>query len=252
MDEKQLIEKIESLKTIKPRKEWVVFAKSELFEEERVIAEQKIGFKELLHGLKFMFSHKYAFSTIAVVLILTGTFGFALKTVPGDTLFAVKKALEQSQAVFLPQSDKLEFDLAQANKRLEDLTKIAGNKDSRKLAPAIDEYQASVSEVAKNLATETDKTKLKEIVSKVKELEIREKEIKSLGVELGENADKDITLIGLITNEINKLEADNISSEQRSLLIIAQAKLEKGEIADALDIILELNNPESVLNPGSN
>lgn len=252
MEEKQLIEKIKSLKAIKPRQEWVIFAKSEIFKEERVIAEQRIGLKELWLGFRFMFSHKYAFSVVAVILILAGTFGFALKTVPGDALFAVRKALEQGQAVFVPQSDKVKFDLAQANKRLEDLTKIAGNKDSRKLAPAIDEYQASVSEVAKNLATETDKAKLKEIVSGVKDLESKEKAIKSLGIELGENTDKDINLIGLITNEISKLEVKNITSEQRSLLIIAQSKLEKGEIADALDIILELNNPQSILNPESN
>lgn len=248
MDEKQLITKIQALRDIKPNKDWVVLTKSRILEKEQpVLSRNAISrlrdVMNIWNDINFVFNHKYAFAGLISLFAVVGTFGFALKSTPGDALFAVKKALEESQGVFISDLERQKFDLEKANKRLEDLSKIAISKDSRKLAPAIDEYKATVSEVAKNIAKEKDSAKIKELVAEVRKLENREEEIKSLGVEFGENVDKDIVLVSLIAREIEKLELeDNLTIDQQTLLAGIKDDCEKGDFVGALEKILEIKN----------
>lgn len=250
MDEKQLIEKIQVLRDIKPNKDWAILAKNRILEQNFSSYEKKISFvrvrkiMDIWNDMNFIFNHKYAFASLIVFFAIIGTFGFALKSTPGDALFALRKALEESQGVFVSDLEKQKFDLEQANRRLEDLVKIAMNKDSRKLAPAIDEYKATVSEVTKNLASQEDSEKIKELVAEVRKLENKEEEIKSLGVELGENVDKDIALVSLITREISKLEIQSLSIKQQALLAGVREDCERGNFVSALENILLINNSD--------
>lgn len=240
MDEKQLIEKIQTLRQIKPKDDWACLVKNRILTQDiSETASQKTG---IWREIDFIFNHKYAFASLIALFAVIGTFGFALKSTPGDALFVLKKAMEQSQGVFISQPEKQKFELVQANKRLEDLIKIAAGNDSRKLAPAINEYKATVSEVAKNLANEKDNDKIKELVAEVKKLENKEDEIKSLGVELGENPDKDIVLVQLITKEVMNLEAGKLTAEQKEILAEIKLDCEKGNFTEALEKILVINN----------
>lgn len=245
MDEKQLIEKLQTLKQIKPKSDWAILAKNRILSEDIFISNRVKGVG-IWKEINFIFNHKYAFATLIAMFAIMGTFGFALKSTPGDTLFALKKAMEESQGVFVSESEKQKFELEQANKRLEDLVKIASNKDSRKLAPAIDEYKATVSEVAKNLAGEKDNEKIKELVAEVKKLENKEKEITSLGVELGENPDKDIVLVQLIAKQVMNLEAEKLNEEQKEILSEIKSDCEEGKFVEALEKILVINANKNI------
>ena len=248
MDEKQLIEKLQTLRDIKPNRNWAVLTKNRILTEEMESTEKRTvlgGLRNVMNiwnDLNFVFNHKYAFAGLISLFAVVGTFGFALKSTPGDTLFALKKAMEESQGVFISDLERQKFDLDQANRRLEDLAKIAVSKDSRKLAPAIDEYKATVSEVTKNLVKQQDSDKIKELVAEVRKLENKEEEIKSLGVEFGENVDKDIMLVSLITREIEKLELKSLTIDQQALLEGIKDNCGKGDFIGALEKILEMNS----------
>jgi len=149
MDEKTLIGKIEILGQIKPRKSWVILTKKRILGEERTLPGLFLDGFRVFQGL--FFQYRLALASLILILVLGGTFAFAQKSLPGEPLFVIKKITEKSRAVFVAENEKPKVQLELANKRLEDLAKIAQTNDVRKLAPAIDEFQANVSEAAKNL-----------------------------------------------------------------------------------------------------
>jgi len=148
--EKQLIGKLQELRQIKPSEDWVVFTKNRIFASETE-TRVSVGFsfidflRELQRGERFVFRHKPAFAFALAMVILIGVFGFAQNSVPGDTLFSIKKITEKSQAVFVSEKDLAKYDLGMAGKRLDDLFKIAEENEVKNLAPAINEYKESVS-----------------------------------------------------------------------------------------------------------
>jgi len=235
MTEEKLIRKIKELRQIKPSQDWVFFTKERILGEKETV----IG-PSFIEVMRFIFSHKTAFATLTVFLVLVGVFGFAQKSVPGDTLFVIKKTFEKSQAVFVSEAEKPEYNLEQAKKRLEDLFKIAESNNTKKLAPAINEYQASISKIAESLAEEKDKEKLKKIVLEVQKLEEREERIKSLAVEMGRNIDLDYVLVRTIINHIKDLETRTLTEEQQELLVEIKEEVEKENFEEALIKSLEI------------
>lgn len=242
MTEKELIAKIQELRQIKPRNDWVVLVKKELFKDERSLAPFE-GAKLLLF---FIFQHKPAFAFITTLLVLIGVFGFAQNSVPGDFLFSLKKISEQSQTVFISEKEQSKHNLETVNKRLDDLTKIAQANQSQKLGPAITEYQQTVSKAAESLSKADPKKgsrDLKEIVAEVKKIEEKTNIIKSLGIEgIGENKEWDNALAQIVEREIKGLEETTLTEEQQEALIKIQSDYEAGDYSQALEKILLLTN----------
>lgn len=243
MIEKDLIAKIKELRQIKPRQDWVVLTKQKILSEKPEFVRDRvsIGFEEILAGIKFIFSHKLAFATLTAVFVLIGTFGFAQNSVPGDLLYSVKKITEQTQRTFIPEK---EFNIKIVNNRLDDLIKIAQSNSTKNLAPAINEYQASVSEVARKIAkdeTKNNPDEIKKIVKDVKSIEKRTAEIKSLGVQIDENIELDGALVQLITLQVQELEKKTLTPEQVESIGEIKADIEAGKYSEALEKILEIN-----------
>ena len=136
-----------------------------------------------------------------------GTFGFSLKSNPTEMLSSIKEAVEDSQMVFMSGEQKVNYNLNKASQQMDDLTKAVQEKDENKITPVLNDYKASISAAAQSLTSETDKNKIKESVARVKELENKESLIQSLGVVLGENPDKDLALVKLISDQVKELEA---------------------------------------------
>ena len=109
MTEKQLIAKIKELQQIKPSNDWVILTKKQILEEEKPVSDFSfISFiREIQRGERFIFQHKPAFATFLVLAILFGLFGFAQNSVPGDTLFSIKKITEKSQTVFISEKGQI-------------------------------------------------------------------------------------------------------------------------------------------------
>ena len=236
MTDKYLISQLQSLKTIEPRKDWVVLTKSRILEtdtktqpENKSVIHILANFvAELERGERFVFHHKLAFSSILIVVIFFGLFGFVQNSVPGDSLFTLKRITEESQAVFV--KDKISFNFDIASRRLDDLKKIAEANAVDKLAPALNEYNETVSKALNGLTAvkETDVKKIASIIEKENTLG------DYFGVEI--NDDKYAELVG---REIDSLKKQtNLTSEQQANLLEAEKYFNQAEYASALEKIL--------------
>jgi len=230
MDEKTLIGKIEILRQIRPRKNWVILTKKRILGEERTLAGLFLDSFRLFQGL--FFQYRLALASLVLLFVLGGTFAFAQKSLPGEPLFVIKKMTEKTRAVFVAENERPKVQLELANKRLEDLAKIAETNDVRKLAPAIDEFQANVSEAAKNLTKA--KTVGKDIILQTQELEKNKEKIeKTLATQIGteelENVYKD-----LAEQQIKDLENSSLTESQTKLLAQAKEYFEAGDYSNAL------------------
>ena len=244
MTEKELIAKIKELRQIKPRKDWVVLVKERILSEEPDLARGRasVGFKEMLTGLRFILGHKLAFSTLTAILVLIGVFGFAQGSLPGDFLYSVKKVAEGTETLFTPPAEQLQRNLEIANKRLDELTKIAQTNSVKNLAPAINEVQASVSKAAKNLKEIEPDTIIISEVKEIKEIEEKTIKIRSLGIEIGGNEEFDSALVERIKNIVDGLEAETLTEEQVEILKEVKEKIEEEKYAEAWEKILTINN----------
>ena len=240
MTEKELIGKLQELRQIKPRKDWAILAKTQ------ILGEQREQFS-LIEGLRLFFQFKLAkpaFASLIAVFILFGLFSFAQNSLPGDFLYLIKRIAERSQAVFVSEIDKPQASLELANKRLEELTKIAETNQVKKLAPAINEFQASVSEAAKNLsrieATSSDPVAIKKIVDGTKELEENKQKAESLGVVVeGEGTvELEGALKRIVENLIGDLEERTLNEDKEEILSGIKELAEQGKYSEALELYL--------------
>jgi len=241
--EKELIKKIQELRQIQPRKDWVVLTKSQILGREKKIELTPFS---LIDGLRLFFQYQYKPALVGVlsILILFGTFTFAQNSLPGDLLYPIKKITEQTQKPFVPEK---EFNIKIVNNRLDDLASVAQSNSSKNLAPAINEYKASVSEVAKDLAkdeTKKNPNELKKIVKELQSIEKRTTEMKSLGMVIGENIEYDSALVELIKLQVQDLENRTLTQEQIKSIGDIKADIEAGKYSDALEKILELNQSQ--------
>lgn len=243
MQEKQLINKLKELQQIKPRKEWVVLVKNQILAEPKpafaesfgVANKQTFGLLSFLPALIYQRKLAYAFATLLFVIV--GMFGFAQYTVPGDALFSIKKLTEQSQPA-------LEIVI----RRSDDLVQVVKNNQMANIAPAIREFQASISQATKNLVADIDKNDLKsikDIALQVKQIQDNKKQLQTLGVDLGatqESKDLNDALAPLVQREIDDLEKITLTEEQLSTLQEIKDLYAEGKYFDALEEILMLNN----------
>lgn len=225
--EKQLISKLQELRQIKPSNDWVILIKKQILEEEKPgTGFSFISFiREIQRGERFVFQHKPAFASLLVLAILFGIFGFAQNSVPGDTLFSIKKITEKGQAVFISEKNQSRHDLEIANKRLDELAIIVENNQTKKLASGINEAQESV---------------LKAVENKIKPDEVEEiaEKIKVLGtnIEMGELNDMVILSESLKQVEylINYLKTRSLTEEQQDILEKMEAEFKVGNFEKAV------------------
>lgn len=243
MTEKELIAKIKELRQIKPRKDWVVLAKSQIFGKEAAGFSWLSVIGEMKAGLGFLINHRYAFASSVSLIVLVGLFGFSLSALPGDTLYSIKRATERGQAVFVSEKELPKHNLEIVNKRLDDLARVVRTNSNRNLEPAINEFKASVSEAARSLAQKsTTEISAQAIILEVKKLEEKTQEAKSLGVEIGETEEFNDALSQLVSREIEYLESRSLTDEQKVVLEEVKKDFELGNYTQALERILMLNS----------
>ena len=236
MTEKQLIGKVRKLRQIEPRKDWVILTKRRILGQEKSLSGLLSDSVNIFQ--KVFFQYKLALATLSAILILVGAFGFAQGSLPGDYLFPLKKIAEKTRAIFVSEADKPKAQLELANKRLEELTEIAETNQVTKLAPAIDEFQANVSEVAKRLVKIREPKNSQEanraVVEEIKKLEKNKKKVESLGVVIGESEELDNAYKIYAEREIKNLENSSLTEKQEEILKEAKEYFGKGDYPTAL------------------
>ena len=243
MNQKDLIKSLKELKGIKPRSEWAILAKSEIFEgapEKRIITNPVIK-TSVFDTIKLSLIHRklaYSFATLAFVVV--GLVGFAQYTMPGDLLFPVRKIAEQSEAALSGQPG-VQQNLVALNHRINDLALAAKEGKTSNIPSAINEININASELVKNLKdnpSEDPKT-VKEILASLEVL------ASVPGTDLSENQDvKDLYQI-IVQNQIADLEKATLTEEQEVSLAEVRDLYEQGKYIEALEKILDSVNSTS-------
>lgn len=244
MTEADLIKKVQSLKQIKPRKDWVVLTKQELFIDEipsRISYRGRAsGILEILPRL-FLNNLKPALATFVFIgIIMIAAFSLAQNSLPGDPLYSLKRVTEKARAALVLEAEKPKAQLQLANKRLEELTTIAETNQPQKLAPAINEVQQSFVLAAKGIKEPQKLTK--EIVQETKKLQENKEKIEALGVVIGEVEELDNAMSQLVEREIKNLEERILSEEKALLLEEAKEDFEAGDFSAALEKVWLISN----------
>ncbi len=228
LTEKQLIGKVRKLRQIRPRKDWVSLTKKDILGEGP--------------GFFFFPYFKPAMAGLITIFVLFGVLGYGLvkNSLPGDVLYAIRKAVHQGQAVFIPEAEKPAFQLKLANDRLEDLTKAP----AKNLAPTISEFQANIAEAAKNLvkidATTSDPVAIKKIIEETRELEENIEKVESLGVVIGQQgmSEWNKAVKRVTENLIEDLEETTLTEEKEKILSEMKELFAEGEYSAALELYL--------------
>ena len=242
MTEKQLIGQLRKLRQIEPNKKWVLLTKRRILGEPPTLGG--LIFDTLNVFPRLILQYKLAFATLTLIGVLISAFGFAQNSLPGDFLFPLKKITERGRAIFVSKTEEPKIELEFANKRLEELTQIAQTNQVKKLAPAIEEFQASVSTVVEKLAkikeSETTREVGKGVVAEIKKLKENKKRVESLGVEIGDTEEKlENVMCQLAEREIENL--GTLTQGQEKLLKEAREYLREGECSLAFEKILFLS-----------
>lgn len=246
MQETKLINKLKELQQIKPRKDWVILVKNQILAEpKQAQKKQTFGILSFLPALIYQKKLAYAFACLLFVIV--EMFGFAQYTVPGDILFSVKKLTEQSQTAFVSQENQLKNNFEIASRRLDDLTQVVKDNRMQNIAPAIREFQASISEATKNLIDsigQKDLQTIKDIALQIKKIEDNKKQLQTLGVDLEatqESKDLNNALAPLVQREINDLEKTSLTEDQQKALNGIKELYDQQKYSDALEQILLIN-----------
>jgi hypothetical protein len=233
MDEKELIAKIKELRQIKPNQEWVLLTKNRILGKTPVLRE-KTKLNESIISVLRVFSFgsvlKPSYLGVLSLFIIVGLFGFAQNSVPGDYLYALKRIYEKSQMLFASEKEKQQISLELVNKRLDELTQVVESNQTKKLAPALREFQSSLAEAAAGSE-----------VKKVVEIRKKADEIKSKGIVIEDEELKRLELesfASVLKNLIADLESRTLTTKQEVVLDKMKELYEKGEYSQALELWL--------------
>jgi len=249
MKQSQLVRQLKSLRELKPSDNWVAFTKERIFAGE----PEPIGIRAGVLSFFPVFRYKLALAPIISVLVLIGLFGFTQNTIPGDFLFSVKKMTENAQLTFSSNAEKPQTQLKLANKRLEELSKIAENNQVGKLDPAIKEFQSNIAQATKDLVafdinvTSSDPLVIKGLVAETKKLiENKEKVESVLGAIIGDTGELNNAISQLEKQTaaylINDLSQRTLSESDLQLLDQARDDFNAGNFATSLEKIWILSN----------
>lgn len=230
MNDTALINQIKSLKAIRPNQDWVFAVKEEIL--------SKPTFAQVISNM-FLQARPVLVTVMLLFVVLFGTLSFVENSLPGDILYPMKKVAEDSQAIFLvSENDIAEYKLSMANRRLEELAKIAEINQVKKLAPAILAFQANVAEAAKNLEKVDN---IKGLAMQSQELEKNKEILVTMGIIVGETEAFDTGMAKLVEREIKALEEQSLSRPQQDILISIKEYFEQGDYNKALIEIVFLS-----------
>ncbi len=249
MKESQLVRQLKSLRELKPSDNWVSFTKERIFAGEPTPAGLRAG----LLSFFSVFQYRLALAPIVSVLVLIGLFGVTQNTVPGDFLFSVKKITENAQVTFSSSAEKPKTQLKMANRRLEELSRIAEGNQVRNLDPTIKEFQSNIIQATKDLAafdinvTSSDSLVIKELVAETRKLAENKEKVESvLGAVIGDTNELNNAILQIEKQAaaylINDLGKRTLSENDGQLLIQARDDFNAGHYATSLEKIWILSN----------
>lgn len=149
-----IIKQLKALQSIEPDKAWQTAERGKLMERAsafvvddiftvREIQEEKPAF-----SLRNLFPSRLAVTMTSLALIITSglmTVNASQSSLPGEKLYAVKKAGEKVALAVASEEDKPKIEIQQAGKRLEELAEVSKNAGDKDKAEAlVAEFQEKI------------------------------------------------------------------------------------------------------------
>ncbi|MFA7171607.1 MAG: DUF5667 domain-containing protein [Candidatus Paceibacterota bacterium] len=172
--QEDIIYKLKTLQSIEPEAAWRADKKRKLIEKISVFGVQNDIFLSAgdiyTEKSKFSFASlmpsRLAVSLTSFALILTSgifTVGASQSSLPGETLYPVKKASEQMKLALTSDQNKPRVEIEQAGKRLEELAEISKKSSdvnqNEKVETLVAEFQAKVDSANTHLGELSEKGK---------------------------------------------------------------------------------------------
>lgn len=239
MTGEQLISRLQTLKQIKPRKDWVLLTKNEILKKETVVSQPaRTDFVGLFSNVfNYAFRNKMAYSFAALLFVFVGAFGFAqYNTTPKDTLLLAENTAEQFQAALIGETS-VRTKLETLKKKSNDLAVVKTQKDGDVLSAT-----KELNDVAKSLtdAIAKDPSLAKEVA-----MEITADQTLSAVFsvdDLKESSD-------ILYKAIDEQMIEDFQKGKATLTLEQQEKMEEilelyngGKYATAMEKILLMNN----------
>jgi len=255
MTEQDLITRLQTLKQLKPRQDWVVLTKNRILADApqgvpvwQAILQKSNFLNLLIWGERLAFG-RAGVATFALVIFMS-LFGFVQNSTPGDALYPVRKAILQGEALISDGQAALHLkvaaDSAQAAKE------AAKANNPQKLEAALQEYKENIKKAAGAIDKEPKNTqKILQIAALVNQLQGNEKEMEGiLQTEAAKEELKTLTekTLEQATNELETLLAKalldissgSLTEEQQALLQQAQTALKQGDYATVMELIVKI------------
>lgn len=248
MQEKDLIFKIAKLRNIEPKHDWVVLTKANILgvEEHQTLREAQISpITRVLSQLRHLNHPVLALATIAFIVFGAIFTQQAQNSLPGDTLYSVRSVVERAQFGLSSQDQSLVY-MELANRRLNDLRRVAEENKVNNLSYAIREYEASIADASKSLALLVENNPENTLQASLKAIQLYKEKSQIeqiLGTTIGgdsgelENAAKI-----LIESELADLETRTLTEEQEVTFEQAKTAFEDGDYQAALEQLWLVSN----------
>lgn len=151
MNDQKLIQNLQALKTIKPNNDWALSARANIVRE--VYSGTRLGIRSVRPLLEKTFARQ-AFAGVfiaALLLVLVGGMVWSQTSLPGSRLYPVKLVSEDVRELIA--ADKVGFEAARTEERVEEASKLASERLSEEEKVAVTEklanYKKSLAEVKK-------------------------------------------------------------------------------------------------------
>lgn len=166
MFERETIGQLKQLRTIQPRPDWQVAARTALLRQvaPAAVTPVRLGAGQFLSVLTLGFRQQL-FQPVVMMLLVLGTFlgsslvvNAAFYSLPGARLYPMKLALEKTQIAITPDEEKqVELKIEFVRKRVEEFDKLAAQpttnpeERSKSLARAATELSRNVADVQQHI-----------------------------------------------------------------------------------------------------
>jgi len=234
MTQNELIGKIRELRQIKPRKDWVLLAKTQILGQEETPKFELFPF------------FKPAYAGLFFLLLLAGLIEFSQGALPGDPLYSLKRITEKAQAVFVSKEEQPKLQLELTSKRLEELNKVADANRVKRLAPALNEFQKTKIVAKKEILDSIKNKSEKEAIKVVKEVapelnKINEKQNKvylDLGIGESREESDQTTEKAVVEILINDAKNSTLTEEQKTDLAKVEEYYKSGDFQEAFQLFM--------------
>ena len=165
MTEKELTKILRQMRKVKPSRGWVLMTKKQILGDDfyhPIFSIPKISFV-------LVFSFFLIFATFKTKSAL-----------PGSFFYPLKKTIQSAYFSILPEREKAKAGLVLAEEKLKELEKVVQEHSVKNLPPAFKEYSQAKNQVQKEIAKVlpgTQNSLKKEIISKLSEIQEKEKRI---------------------------------------------------------------------------